>query len=123
MTLAPSGAGMIAGVAELEVTLGSGTSLTTGLVIPAGVMVIGANARVKQALTGTLTSWQLGTAGALDRFGKGLGVGAGSWGRGILSSPLTYWEAAPLVITATGGSFTGGKLRLAVHWWELRLPD
>ncbi|AXC50158.1 DUF2793 domain-containing protein [Paracoccus suum] len=123
LTLAASGAGMVAGVAELEVTLTAGTSITTGLVIPSGAMVIGANARVKQTVTGTLTSWQLGTAGALDRFGKGLGLTVGSWARGILSAPMTYWDPAPLILTSTGGAFAGGKIRLAIHWWELRLPD
>ena len=117
------GAGMVAGLAEADVTLTAGSSKTTTLVIPAGAMVIGASARVKQAITGSLASWSLGTAGALDRFGSGLGLGTGSYARGILGTPTTYWTAAPLIVTAVGGTFSGGQLRLAVHWWELRLPD
>lgn len=123
LTLSSTGAGMVAGLAEADVTLTAGSSKTTTLVIPAGAMVIGASARVKQAITGSLASWSLGTAGALDRFGSGLGLGTGSYARGILGTPTTYWTAAPLIVTAVGGTFSGGQLRLAVHWWELRLPD
>ena len=79
-------------------------------------------APVTEAITGTLTGWSLGTADAPDRFGSGLGLGAGSWARGILSTPMTYWQSEPLRLTATGGSFAGGSVRLALHWWELRLP-
>lgn len=123
LTLAPSGTGMIAAMAEMEVTVTSGSGVTTPLVIPGGSMVIGTTARVTQAITGTATSWTLGTSGALTRFGSGLGKSVGSWGRGLLGAPLTYYDPLPLIITATGGSFTAGKVRLAVHWWELRLPD
>ncbi|AGT07717.1 DUF2793 domain-containing protein [Paracoccus aminophilus] len=117
------GSGLIAMQASDEVTLTAGASKEATLSIPAGVMVIGVTARVTQALTGTLTSWRLGTAGAENRFGDGLGKGLGSWGRGILSQPMTYWDAAPLRLTATGGNFAAGKVRLVAHWLELRIPN
>lgn len=122
LTMTPSGAGMSARVAEIEVTLTAGASVTTGLTIPAPAMVIGATARVTQAITGTATAWSLGTEGAADRFGTGLGVAVGSWAHGILGTPMTYWSHAPLILTAQGGNFAGGRVRLALHWWELRLP-
>ena len=40
----------------------------------------------------------------------------------MLGSPMTYYQPEPLLITTEGGSFTGGRIKLAVHWWELRLP-
>ena len=43
-------------------TVGTGASFDTGIAIPAGAMVIGAVARVTQALTGGLATWRLGTA-------------------------------------------------------------
>lgn len=122
LTLAPSGAGMSARVAEVEVTLAAATSVTAPMAVPAKAMVIGATARVTQAITGTATGWSLGTAGALDRFGSGMGLAAGSWAHGILGAPMTYENPAPLVLTAQGGAFAGGRVRLALHWWELRLP-
>lgn len=117
------GSGMAFGMAEGEVTVGSGASFNTGIAIPADVMVIGAMAKVTQALTGGLATWRLGTADSNNRFGQGLGKGAGSWARGILGAPMTYHNSATLLMTGEGGGFTGGKVRLAVHWLELRLPD
>ena len=122
LTMTPSGAGMSARVAEVDVIITAGNSVTAPLAVPASAMVMGATARVTQAITGSLTGWSLGTDGALDRFGSGLGRGVGSWAQGILGSPTTYWSATPLILTAKGGAFAGGRVRLALHWWELRLP-
>ena len=74
-------------------------------------------------LTGSLTGWRLGTAGALNRFGQGLGKQQDSWARGMLGSPMAYYQADPLIVTAEGGTFTGGRISLAVHWLEMRLPN
>lgn len=123
VTLGANGAGMMAGMASEDVTLGTGAAALTNMAIPQGVMVIGATARVVTAITGTLSTWALGHIDATNRFGSGLGKAAGSWSRGILSTPMTYWTPEQLRLTAVGGQFTGGVVRVAVHWWELRLPD
>lgn len=122
LSLGLQGSALMAGMAEAEVDVAAGASFDSGLLIPAGAMVIGAVARVTQALTGSLSSWQLGTEGAENRFGQGLGTAEGSWARGMLGAPMTYYSPATLILTAQGGSFTGGRVRLAAHWWELRLP-
>lgn len=122
VTLGALGSGMLAGVSEAEVTVAAGASFDTGVTIPSGAMVIGAVARVTQALTGTLTSWRLGTQGATNRFGEGIGKARDSWARGILGAPMTYYQPANLLMTADGGNFAGGRVSLAVHWWALRLP-
>lgn len=122
-TLGVLGSGLAFGMAEAEVTVGAGAVFDTGVSIPAGVMVIGAVARVTQPLTGSLQTWQFGTADSADRFGQGLGKGTGSWARGLLGTPMTYYSPANLLMTGEGGNFTGGKVKLAVHWLELRLPD
>ncbi|MBU3031303.1 DUF2793 domain-containing protein [Paracoccus marinaquae] len=122
LSLGAMGSAMMAGFAEGEVTVGAGASFDTGIAIPAGVMVLGAVARVTEALTGSLTGWRLGTEGAANRFGQGLGKGKNSWSRGILGTPMTYYQSETLQMTAEGGEFTGGKVSLAVHWWSLRLP-
>ena len=123
LSLSPHGAGLRAGLAEIDHVIAAGASSTTAYVIPAHAMVIGVTARVTVALTGTLSSWQLGNAGAPDRFGSGLGLGLGSWGRGTLGAPLTYYSPETLLLTATGGNFAGGTVRLAVHWLEIGLPS
>ena len=123
VTLGEHGSGMIARQLSEDVTLGTGASFETMIAIPSGAMVIGATARVLEAITGSATSWMLGNPGATNRFGQGLGKSQGSWARGILSAPMTYWNPAPVVLTATGGQFSGGQVRVVLHWWELRIPN
>lgn len=123
ITLGEHGSAMIARQISEDVMLGTGTSFETQIAVPSGAMVIGATARVLQAVTGSATSWMLGNPGATNRFGQDLGKGVGSWSRGILSAPMTFWDPAPLVLTATGGQFTGGQVRVVLHWWELRIPN
>jgi len=122
LSLGVFGSGLVAGFAEAEVMVGSGADFDTGLAIPANVSVIGAVARVTETLTGGLTSWRLGHGGATNRFGQGLGTSAGSWARGLLGTPTAYYSPETMVMTAEGGNFSGGAVRLSVHWLELRLP-
>jgi hypothetical protein len=122
LTMSAHGAGLKAGLVEVDHAVTAGAVSQTVVLIPAGAMVLGVTARVTEAITGTLSSWALGSAGAEDRFGAGLGVAAGSWARGVLSSPMTYWAPEPLILTASGGSFAGGAVRIAVHYLELSPP-
>lgn len=123
LTMGGFGGGLCAGVTEAELVLAEGTSLTTDIEMPAGKMAIGVSARVSEAITGTAESWSLGTGESPDRFGHGLGMQKGSWVRGMLAQPMTYWNAEPLIVTAKNGTITGGKLRVAIHWLDLALPD
>lgn len=122
LSLGRLGSGLVTGMVEADVNVAAGGNFDTGVTIPANVMVIGATAKVLNNLTGTLSSWALGTTGAIDRFGKGLGKSAGSYARGMLGSPMTYYSSGNLLMTGVGGNFSGGKVRLAVHWLELRIP-
>lgn len=121
-TMAPSGAGMSFGVAQIDHVVTSGASSATAILIPSGAVVFGVTARVTTAITGSLSTWQLGNVGAPDRFGSGLGLGEGSWARGVLSAPMAYYEPTGVLLTATGGSFAGGTVRIAAHYAELALP-
>lgn len=123
VTLGQHGAGMIAGQLAEDLTLTTGSVINTSMVIPTGAMVIGVTARVLNAVTGTLTSWAMGNADSLNRFGQGHGKEAGTWVRGILSAPMTFWTPTPLRLSATGGQFSSGKIRIVLHYWELRVPD
>ena len=122
LALSAHGAGTVLRVDEFDHAIGAGATSVTEGQIGAGRMVLAVTARVLAAVTGTLTGWQLGTAGAADRFGSGLGLGAGAYARGMLSAPMTYWGAEPLVLTAQGGDFAGGTVRFAVHSLDLLLP-
>lgn len=122
LTMSAHGAGMKAGLVEVDHAVAAGASSQTVPLIPAAAMVLGVTARVTEEITGPLSSWTLGSAGAADRFGAGLGLSEGAWARGILSAPMTYWAPEPLILTATGGTFAAGKVRIAVHYLELSLP-
>jgi len=122
VTMAPSGAGMSFGVAQIDHVVTAGATSATAILIPSGAVLFGVTARVTGAITGSLSTWQLGNAGAPDRFGSGLGLGEGSWARGVLSAPMAYYEPTGLLLTATGGDFAQGSVRIAAHYAELALP-
>lgn len=123
MTLTPKNAGMALKVAQIDHVLGAGAVSTTSNLIPANAVVVGATARVVTAITGTLASWQLGNPGAVGRYGSGLGLSVGSFARGLLGQPTTFYNATPMQLDATGGAFAAGTVRIAIHYLEIGLPD
>lgn len=123
VTLSSNNAGLAVKVAQIDHVLGAGALSTTANLIPSNAVVIGATARVTAAITGTLTSWQLGNPGAVGRYGSGLGLGAGSYARGVLAQPTAFYTPTAFQLDATGGDFAGGTIRIAVHYLELTLPD
>ena len=54
-------------------------------------------------------------SGTLDQFGSGLAIGAGSSNDGLIG-PTAFYSATSLIVTAAGGSFTGGAVRLSIHY-------
>ncbi|PTX56234.1 uncharacterized protein DUF2793 [Litoreibacter ponti] len=122
LSMGPSGAGMRAETVETDVVLDAGADQLTGFVIPSGAVVYGVTGRVTDAITGTLTEWSLGVDGFEDRYGSGLGLGAGSWLRGLTGQPVTYYSATQLKLSATGGDFASGTIKLAVHLMRFELP-
>lgn len=123
LTLSASNAGTAFHVAEIDHVLGAGPVSTTAVVIPSNAVVIGATARVITAITGSLTSWQLGNPGAVGRYGTGIGLGLGSFARGVLGQPTTFYTPTAMQLDATGGDFLGGAVRIAVHFLTLSLPE
>ncbi|MGP1357337.1 DUF2793 domain-containing protein [Roseicyclus sp.] len=121
-TLTPWGAGLALRAAEIEVTLGAGAAATTPPVFPERAIVFGVTGRVTQAITGSATAWSLGVPGEPGRYGTGLGLALNSWVNGP-GAPQVAWTPTPLEITAEGGTFAGGALRLVAHFAELALPD
>lgn len=123
VTMGPGGAGLSLRVIEEDHAVAAGTSSTTGALIPANAVVFGVTARVTGAIGGSATGWSLGNPGAETRYGSGLGLAAGSWARGVLGQPTTFYAPTALQLTAEGGGFSGGSVRLAVHLLELNLPQ
>lgn len=124
--LATSGGGAIlsARVMEFDHSFGTGESNTTDGVVPAGAQVVGVSGRVIEAITGYgITGWRVGVGGADTRYGSRLGVALNSWLTGLSGSPVTYYSDTPLLLTAEGGRFATGKVRLAVHLIEIVAPS
>lgn len=122
VTMGASGAGISAGLSEADVAIVPGAGFGADVFLPANTMILGVSARVIAPITGSLKSWSLGVSDAESRFGSGMGLGLNSYGRGLLSAPMAVYAAQNLRLTAADGLFEGGRVRLAIHWLELRLP-
>lgn len=122
VAISPSGAATSFAIAEFDHVIAAGPVSDALPGIPANAMVFAVTARVTVAITGTLSAWSLGSDASDDRYGSGLGLGAGSFARGLLGAPQTFYAPTPLRLTATGGDFAGGTVRLAVHYLGVDLP-
>ncbi|MFG1427603.1 DUF2793 domain-containing protein [Roseixanthobacter glucoisosaccharinicivorans] len=106
------GAGIQARVLEEDCFL-SGSSVDTSMVIPDRAIVLGVTSRTLIAITGA-TSYDVGIAAERAKFGGTLGIAAGSTNGGVIG-PTAFYAPTALRISANGGAFTGGSVRLALH--------
>jgi len=109
-------AGSAIDVATVEELLSglSGASVTSTITIPDRAIVLAVSTRSVTAITGT-ASYDCGIAGTPNKFGGTLGVAAGSTNVGVIG-PQAFYAATPVVLTANGGSFTGGAVRIAIQY-------
>jgi hypothetical protein len=107
--------------AEIDHAVAPGATSVTTAFIPDKAIVLGVTARVTAGITGA-TSWSLGVAGSPDRYGSGFGGGLNAFAHGVTGTPLAYFGGSPLLLTSAGGDFTGGTVRIAVHYFELSPP-
>ncbi len=122
-SLSRGGAATIGRTVEFEHQIGSGATSVTGVPIPKNASLIGVTGRVVASIYGSgLTGWRVGVAGSEDRYGSGLGMQVESYLIGLTGSPVTYYSDTPLVLSAEGGAFAGGLVRLALHLLELVPP-
>lgn len=106
---------------ETDHVVAAGPTSETAAFIPDKAIVLGVTARVTQQISGA-SSWSLGVSGNPDRYGSGFGVGANSYAHGVTGSPVAYYGGSTLLLTSGGGDFSGGKVRIAVHCFELSPP-
>ncbi len=116
MTLAqaPSGAAIGVHVVEELLTGLSGASVTSTITIPDRAIVLAVSTRTVSAITGA-SSYDCGIAGTPAKFGGSLGINAGSTNVGVIG-PQAFYAPTPIVLTANGGSFTGGDVRIAIQY-------
>jgi hypothetical protein len=121
LAAAPMGSAIDAGVEEELLEGLSGTSVETTIAIPDRVIVLGVSTRTVTTVTGGV-SYDCGIAGEPAKFGGSLGIAAGSTNAGVIG-PQAFYAATPVRLTANGGAFTGGAVRVAVHYLMARLPE
>jgi len=106
-------------VLEQEVTV-SGASTATTIAIPNRAIVLAVSTRTTVAVTGA-TSYNCGVSGDASKFGGSLGAAKNSSNIGVIG-PTAYYADTPVVLTAVGGSFTAGKVRVAIHVLRFDAP-
>ena len=119
--LSSGGAASLSKVIEFEHVIEPGPTSETAAVIPDKAVVLGVTARVREMIGGT-AAWSLGVASGPDRYGSGIGSASGAYAHGVSGTPLAYYGSTPLLLTAEGGSFTGGRVAIAIHLMEIVPP-
>lgn len=126
----PTGAAIEAEVLEEDLVL-SGSSIDTSVMIPNRGIVLSVSTRVLSEISGA-TSFGCGIAGETTKFGSGLGLALGASNSGVIG-PTAFYAATAVRLSANGGVFTGGRVRVSIHllrcpasafperdarWWE-----
>lgn len=108
---------------EFDHVVQSGASNQTLVEIPSHASVLGVSGRVVEAIsTSGAPSWQIGVSGAENRYGDQYGLAKDAYALGMSGQPQTYYTDTPLVLTAQGGTFVSGIIRLRIHYVALTPP-
>ena len=94
--------------------------MTSGVAIPARSVVIGVSVTTKAAISGA-ASFDCGVAGEAAKFGGSLDVAEGASNIGVIG-PTAFYADTPVVLTANGGDFAGGRVAIAIHAWRPVAP-
>ena len=105
---------------EEELTALSGASVTTTIAFPNQCIIMGASVRVTTAITGA-TSFDAGDGSTVDRFGGTLGIAVNSTNQGTIG-PAGNYSSTTVTLTANGGNFTAGAVRVALHYMVNKAP-
>jgi hypothetical protein len=106
-------------ILEQEVTV-SGASTATSIAIPSRAIVLAVSTRTTVAVTGA-ASYNCGIAGDASKFGGSLGVAKNANNVGVIG-PTAFYSDTPVLLTAVGGSFVAGKVRVAIHVLRFDAP-
>lgn len=98
----------------------AGASVASTIVIPSRTILLGVSTRTVTAITGA-ASYDCGIAGEPNKFGGSLGAAAGSTNLGVIG-PSAFYSDTPVRLTANGGDFTGGAVRIGIHYLTVGVP-
>jgi hypothetical protein len=115
------GSSLQLGLLEDTISCSGASSLSTAQ-IPNDSIVIAVSTLVKTAITGAAsynvdasTSASGGTGTTAGQFGASLAIAAGSNNVGAIG-PTAWYAASAVKLTANGGSFTSGQVRIAIQY-------
>ncbi|WP_454760945.1 DUF2793 domain-containing protein [Caulobacter segnis] len=106
-------------ILEQEVTV-SGAATATSIAIPNRAIVLAVSTRTTAAITGA-ASYNCGVSGEASKFGGSLGVAKNSSNIGVIG-PTAFYADTPVLLTAVGGNFVAGKVRVAIHVLRFDAP-
>ncbi len=116
VAISPSGAATGMAIAEELIAGLSGASVDSTVLIADRAIVLGVSTRTVTAITGAT-----GIDGEPAMFGGTLGIAAGAANVGVIG-PRAFYADTPVRLTASGGSFTGGAVRIAIHYLSCGAP-
>lgn len=119
IAISPKAATISLQVIDEEITV-SGASVDTTITIPDRAIVFAVSSRTTLTITGA-TSYECGVAAEAGKFGSLLGIAAGSSNSGVVG-PTAYFTPTAIRLTANGGTFTGGQVRIAIHFMLCGVP-
>jgi hypothetical protein len=106
---------------EQELTLIGAFVDATTAVIADRMIVLAVASRTTLGITGA-ASYSVGVAGNTSQFGGSLGIALGSTNIGVIG-PTAFYAATPIRVTAAGGNFTGGKVRVVLYALAFAAPS
>jgi len=122
---APNGQFMEVRQAFTTVLTSAGSSVTAAGAIPSGSFVVGITTRVITAVTGP-TGFDVGDGIDVDRWGASIAATLNTTSdiTDYTSSALNLFPASnDVVITSDGVDFTGGEIRITIHYMSLQAPS
>lgn len=119
----PGNQGSLSLVANSVLLTPNGASVTATALIPASTIVLGVTAYVVSALTGTMTSFDVGYTGSPNAFGGSIDIAAGSNNIGVVG-PFATYSPTDILVTLNGGTGSGNtnKLRLVAYYLAFGTP-
>lgn len=120
LTAGANGGGIKMVTLEEHLTSLSGATVNSTIAFPNQSLILSATLRVTTAITGA-TSFDCGDAGSSTRFGSSIGVSLGTTNQGT-TGPVGNYATTTLLLTANGGNFTGGDVRVQLNYLEFIPP-
>ncbi|MEP3428662.1 MAG: DUF2793 domain-containing protein [Roseibium sp.] len=121
LSLTASGAESRMCTVEEELTGLSGASVDTSIAIPNRAVVWCVSTRTSTAITGA-ASYDCGISGETSKFGGSLGIAEGSTNAGVIG-PQAFYSDTAVRLTANGGSFTAGAVKVVMHYMLPIVPQ